>query len=499
MRFVFVLLILCAAQSGFAADRLALVIGNNDYENVPVLAKAVADAEAVGATLADQGFETISALNAGRRDINRAISDFTSRLEPGDTALVFFAGHGVEIEGENYLLPTDIEAPDTAAQDFIKSESIPLSGLLDRVRATGARTSIVIVDACRDNPFEQSAGRSIGRTRGLGRIAAPEGTFVIFSAGAGQVALDRLSDEDTERNSIFTRALLPRLKTPGLELRSMVAELRRDVRATARQVQHDQTPAYYDELLGEFYFQINVTIEQPAAPSPAADPMRNDFELARDLGTADALDLFLERYSDRSSELSYELAVRLRDNLAPDVPRPEPEPADPRAILRETQSLLNSAGCDSGTPDGVSGPKTRAAFERWIDASGSGLARGTLGTMSALDALLSDPGVRCPVVQAPSGPSLAGTWTYTTTCPLWVTTTGTVVFRALGGGQFRGAVNDSFAKSGTSDVKLTGRTYSGSVSYAGSTVSVTGSIGSDGRNFTEQASNGCATKATRMN
>lgn len=499
MRFVFILALICLAQVAHASNRLALVIGNNDYDHVPVLAKAVADAEAIGETLAEQGFETVAALNAGRREINRAISEFTSRLEPGDTALVFFAGHGVEIAGENYLLPTDIEAPDTAAQDFIKSESIALSDLLDRVRATGARTSIVIVDACRDNPFEQVAGRSIGRTRGLGRIAAPEGTFVIFSAGAGQVALDRLSDADTERNSVFTRALLPRLKTPGLELRSLVAELRRDVRATARQVQHDQIPAYYDELLGEFYFQINVTIERPVLSEKEPDHMRSDFDLARQLGTADALDLFLERYADQSSDLTYELALRLREDLSPNTPEPETQPIDPAAILRETQELLNLANCSAGVADGVRGPRTRAAFQRWLDASGSEVGAEALGTHEGLIVLKENNTIVCPAPAVPSGPSLAGTWTYKTTCPLWVTTTGTVVFRALGGGRFRGAVNDSFAKSGTSNVTLTGRTYAGSVSYAGSTVSVTGSMGSDGRSFSEQASNGCATKATRVN
>ena len=136
----------------------------------------------------------------------------------------------VEIDGENYLLPTDIVAPSSGETDFVKSESIALSNLLDRVRATGARTSIAIIDACRDNPFETVSGRSVGRTRGLGRINAPEGMFVIFSAGAGQMALDRLSDDEPAQNSVFTRALLPRLSEPGLELRSMVSDLRREVR-----------------------------------------------------------------------------------------------------------------------------------------------------------------------------------------------------------------------------------------------------------------------------
>ncbi|MEM1006972.1 MAG: caspase family protein, partial [Pseudomonadota bacterium] len=217
-----------------AQERLALVIGNDRYTSVVDLQKAVADAEAVSDKLRELGFETIEGLNLDRRGMNERISEFTSRLNAGDTAFVFFAGHGVEIDGENYLLPTDIVAPTSGETDFVKSESIALSNLLDRVRATGARTSIAIVDACRDNPFDTVAGRSVGKTRGLGRINAPEGMFVIFSAGAGQMALDRLSDDEAARNSVFTRALLPRLSQPGLELRSMVADLRREVRDLSR-------------------------------------------------------------------------------------------------------------------------------------------------------------------------------------------------------------------------------------------------------------------------
>ncbi|WP_174147024.1 caspase family protein [Leisingera sp. ANG59] len=172
---------------------MALVIGNNSYSDVPVLSKARADAQSIGIKLNELGFTVTTALDQDRRGLNKKISEFTARLEPGDAALVFFAGHGVEIDGENYLLPTDIAAPSAGGSDFVKSESIALSDLLDRVSKTGARSAVVIIDACRNNPFELVKGRSIGTTRGLGRIAAPQGTFVIFSAGAGQLALDRLN------------------------------------------------------------------------------------------------------------------------------------------------------------------------------------------------------------------------------------------------------------------------------------------------------------------
>ena len=254
-RFLVLCVFVLAANVASAERRVALLIGNDAYTDVPPLLKAVADAEAIAATMAGLGFETVLATDASRREMNLAVANFTALLGPGDTAFVFYAGHGVEIEGENYLLPVDILVPGAASADFVRAESISLSDLLDRVRATGAKATLAVVDACRNNPFPpDSAGRSLGGTRGLARVAAPEGTFVMFSAGAGQLALDRLDDNDTNANSVFTRTLLPKLQEPGLELRDMISQVRVDVRDLARTRNHAQFPAYYDELLGDFYF-----------------------------------------------------------------------------------------------------------------------------------------------------------------------------------------------------------------------------------------------------
>ncbi|MBY6138253.1 caspase family protein [Leisingera daeponensis] len=144
------------------------------------------------------------------------------------------------MDGENYLLPTDIAAPSAGGSAFATSKSIALSDLLDRVRKTGTRSAVVFIDACRNNPFKLVEGRSISTTRGLGRIAAPQGTFVIFSAGAGRLALDRRNEDDTSENSDFTRALLPLQSELGLELRTLAAGLRREVRDLALTVQHIQ-------------------------------------------------------------------------------------------------------------------------------------------------------------------------------------------------------------------------------------------------------------------
>jgi len=523
MRRLVTLMFCLLALPAAAQDRLALVIGNNAYAEVPVLAKAVADADAVSGALEAQGYRIFKATDVARREMNRTISDFTSALQPGDTAVVFYAGHGVEIAGENYLLPTDIVAPTSGDSDFVRSESIALSSLLDRVRATGARMAIVIVDACRDNPFEVSTGRSIGRTRGLGRIAAPEGTFVIFSAGAGQLALDRLNDGEAEKNSVFTRALLPRLSEPGLELRAMVADLRREVRGLAQSVQHDQTPAYYDELLGEFYFTPagargfeteEVPGAAPQPPAPAADRMRDDFELARSVGTAAALDAFLARYADRKDELAYQLAETLRRDLGasaapPPTEAPAAEARASAALIRETQAALNARGCNAGTPDGIAGPRTRAAFGAFLSETGSGLGTESLGTEAGLAAVRAAPGRVCttPARPAPApappaaapGPDLAGTWSFRASCAMFINTTGTMRLTRVGANTFRGPISDSLGQNGRIELRLGGRSIDGQTFFPAASHTYTGTLDADGMGFTIRGTSTCTTRAVRVN
>ncbi len=505
MRAIFAALLLFFASPAFGQDRLALVIGNDAYSDVPALLKAVADADAVASTLTDQGYSVFKSTNVGRRAMNRTISEFTNALEPGDTAVVFYAGHGVEIQGENYLLPTDIVAPSAGDADFVRSESIGLSDLLDRVRATGARMSIAIIDACRDNPFPASNGRSIGTSRGLGRIAAPEGTFVIFSAGAGQTALDRLSDTEDDPNSVFTRALLPRLSEPGLELREMVAGLRRDVLALAKTVQHTQVPAYYDELLGEFFFTTSVGAT-PAPnpepmPAPEIDDMRADFELARSLGSATALDAFLERYSDQSDALAYQLALALRQDLE-DPPAPVAE--RPRtAIIRETQSALNALGCAAGPADGIAGSKTRQAFAAFLTETGVGLRSEDLGSEAALEAIQAETGPTCRPTTAPTpktgGPTLAGTWTFKANCALFISTTGSVSLRETVPGRFQGTVRDSLGQTGRVEMALNGLAFSGQTFFPAVTHSFTGTLAEDGRRYTHKGTSTCTVNGVRVN
>ena len=206
-------------------------------------------------------------MNISRTETNRKLQDFLNRIEPGDVALFYFAGHGVEIAGANYLLPIDIPEATPGNEEFLKSEAISLSAVLDGLRDRKARVNILVIDACRDNPFAIKTGRSVGGTRGLALVVPPQGTFIMYSAGAGEAALDRLSDADPEPNSVFTRTFVPLLAQGGLNLPELARETRRRVHDLAASSGHSQTPAYYDEVLGDFSFGLGSGPEA-VAPSP---------------------------------------------------------------------------------------------------------------------------------------------------------------------------------------------------------------------------------------
>jgi len=185
--------------------------------------------------------------------MNVKLSTFANSIDPGDEVMFFFAGHGVRIEGLNYLLPSDIPSIDSASEDLLKSESVRVDEITDKFRKKGARLSILVLDACRNNPYKKSNGRSLGGTRGLAAMDPPEGTLVLFSAGAGQQALDRLSDDDANPNSIFTRTFLPLVRKQGLELSRLSRQVKAKVRDLARTIDHTQTPAVYNEVIGDVF------------------------------------------------------------------------------------------------------------------------------------------------------------------------------------------------------------------------------------------------------
>ena len=246
------------APAALAEKKVALVIGNDRYANLPVLQKAVNDAEAVGNTLARLGFEVIRGRDLGRQGMIDKLAEFTARLEAGDTALFFYAGHGVAIGGVNYLVPSDVPAATAGAEARVRGASIAEPDIIAEIQAKGARVAVLVLDACRDNPFPRAGTRTLGNTRGLADAKPARGVFTLYSAGIGQTALDRLEPNDTNPNSVFTRVFVEQLAKPGLhigdlaiEVREKVAEIALKAKNTrARPDPHEQTPAYYDQTIG---------------------------------------------------------------------------------------------------------------------------------------------------------------------------------------------------------------------------------------------------------
>ncbi len=265
----------------YAANKIALVVGNDNYQNVVSLQKAVNDARTISQTLAQLGFEVILTTDTTRRKFNQKLQQFTSKIEAGDIAMLYYAGHSIEINGQNFLLPVDIPQADPGQEDFVKSESVGLQAILSTLRTKKAKLNIVMLDACRNNPFARSGNRGIGGTRGLAGVNPPQGTFVLYSADAGETALDRLSDIDIDPNSIFTRILVPMMLEPELNLPAMAREVRIKVKQLAKTVSHDQTPAYYDAFIGNFYFTEKLIVNQSNVDAPTAKTIvtpSNDYE-----------------------------------------------------------------------------------------------------------------------------------------------------------------------------------------------------------------------------
>jgi hypothetical protein len=242
---------LALAGSASAAKRVALVIGNDQYSNIPQLKKAVNDARTMNDTLKKLGFTVLVAENQNRKGLSETLLAFDRMIEKGDTAFFFFAGHGFEIGGENYLLPTDVPSATVGQEELIRDGAIAAERVISRVQNRGAGTAIFVFDACRNNPFERSGTRALSGAGGLAAMTPPEGVFVIYSAGAKQTALDRLSNDDSNPNSVFTRNFSKTLVEPGLNLVQIAKRTQSEVRDLALGIRHVQTPAYYDQIVGD--------------------------------------------------------------------------------------------------------------------------------------------------------------------------------------------------------------------------------------------------------
>ena len=271
-----------SADPALADKRVALVIGMSKYQQVPRLANPARDADVVAALFKQAGFDIVNnQRDLGIVDLRRVIREFSETSRDADIAVVYYAGHGIEVDGTNYLVPADAKL----VSDFdIEDETVSLDRVLKALEGT-KRLRLVILDACRDNPFANTmkrslASRSVGR--GLAKIEpAMSDTLIAFAAKAGAVA----SDGDGA-NSPFATALVKHIAEPGLDLRLAFGRVRDDV---LKSTGNRQEPFVYGSLGGQ-----TMSLVPPAAkPVDPETEARVDYELAAQIGTKEAWDSFL--------------------------------------------------------------------------------------------------------------------------------------------------------------------------------------------------------------
>jgi len=424
---------LCGLMAAFALflsearaeKRVALVIGNGGYQNASKLTNPPNDAAAIAAMFRDAGFEVVEAkTDLGNLEFKRVVREFTAIARDSEIAVLFFAGHGIEVNGTNYLIPVDAKL----ATDFdVEDESLSLDRLM-RALEPAKRLRLIILDACRDNPFTRNMQRTVATravVNGLAKVEpATSDTLIAFATKPGFTA-----DDGGAANSPFTAALLKHLTVPGRDVRIALGFTRDEV---LKSTNGRQEPFVSGSLGGATVTLVSekkqaepkreIVIQPSAVPPPgAADPLR-DYEFAERVGTREAWDSFL---SVHSSGFYADLARAQRDKLAvrgaPAAPvapaarkpanisvlpppgaarTPEPEPEakpDLAEVTRNLQTELRRIGCDAGRVDGNWSPRWQEAMSDFNQRAGTKLEVKT-ASLDALDAVKGQRGRICPLV-----------------------------------------------------------------------------------------------------
>jgi uncharacterized caspase-like protein len=411
-RYFLIAALLLVCQPASAEKRVALVVGNSNYKNAAVLPNPVNDAAAIAATLKGAGFDIVdSRLDLSAADMRRVLRDFADQARDSDVAVVYYAGHGIEIDGTNYLIPTDATLQrDTDIYDEAFS--------LDRVLLTiepARQLRLVIVDACRNNPFADTMKRTVSSrtvSRGLARIEpTTTNTLVAFAAKAGLTALDGNS-----KNSPYAAALVKHIATPGLDVRRAFGFIRDDVlQATGNR----QEPYVYGSLGGADIALV------PVPSTPAANPqseIRRDFELALQVGNGDALNAFLAQYPEgyyanlAKLQLAKVAAEQTRVAATEKARLAEQERARlaTEGAQRKDQDKA-AADAKAAEEHRVAAEKTEQAVQaqvaeaerRRIAADTPATGRPPESQMAAADASLGEPAAGPIAIERTQGPSLA--------------------------------------------------------------------------------------------
>ncbi len=326
---------LAATFTPAAADkRVALVIGNAAYQNVPPLQNPSNDATDIAAKLRGLNFEVIEGIDLGKRDMERRIRAFAEALSGADVGLFYYAGHGLQVDQRNFLAPVDAQLKSEADLDF---EAMQLDLVLKQM-VRNARTSIVFLDACRDNPLAANlaqVSRSLDVGRGLARVEAAASMMVVYSTEPGKVALD-----GTGRNSPFTAALLRHIDSEGESISDMMIDVRNDV---LKETGGKQRPFESASLTGQFYFK----------PAPVPAPGEASASTADQLASLRQEIARLQAVQGQLVKSQQEQLASLQQKLANETSKPgDASPPASRVIAVEPAegNAAPDAASASGSP-----------------------------------------------------------------------------------------------------------------------------------------------------
>lgn len=310
---------LSPALPAVAETRIALIIGNSNYDKPSLkLANPANDAAAMQRALQSAGFQTIVTLNAKRLDFYRAVDRFGAQIgrDPHAVGLFYYAGHGVQASGTNYLIPVDA---DIESEADLEASAYDVERVLHAMRLAQNDVNIVILDACRDNPLPKARGVE----RGLARMDAPSGTFIAYAAAPGQTA----QDGDNGTHGVFTGELVNAMSEPGVPLEQMFKKVIAGVKADTHGRQQPWSEA---SIQGDFYFHAPVVVS--ASMRPGLDPKQVElafWESVKDSKNTADFQAYLKKYPQ--GEFA-ELAANHLKALPAVHPAVAKKPADDRCV-----------------------------------------------------------------------------------------------------------------------------------------------------------------------
>jgi hypothetical protein len=372
----------CISMPVVAADRVALVIGNGKYVNANTLPNPPNDARAIASALSNIDFDVSFGEDLDRTGMERLVRLFLRKAASAKIALIFYAGHGLQVDGRNYLIPIDAKLE--AASD-LNYETIKLDDILDSLNDP-SRANIIILDACRDNPLARTfaahlgASRSAALSTGLAAYSTVgTGTLIAFSTAPGQVALDGDS-----ANSPFTEGLLKYLATPGLEVRQMLTRVRADV---ARATHDRQVPWDNSSLRGDVYL-ANAPNATAVLPSAAPAPDEIAWNFLKDTNDSEQVRRFISQFPGSAH------IVEAAGKLAALQQHPAEAAPD---IAKKLQTELRRVGCLTAEPDGDWNVGSIQALELFNRYTGSSLDS-KFASLSALEVVRSKALRICPLI-----------------------------------------------------------------------------------------------------